>query len=195
VIAGLRGVVDDAGPDYLLVDVGGVVFQVFAPSSTLMNASSPGSAVRLHTHLQMREDAVTLYGFATRAELQLFQLLIGVTGVGPRIALALLSAIPPEQLLGAIASEDTARLSSVSGVGKRIAGRIVLELKGKVGQVGPGVAGPAASATVSQLLAALTSLGYSNAEAAEAVRSIPDVGAIDLENGVREALRVLSSQR
>ena len=194
-IPGLRGVVDEIGPDFVLVNVGGVVFQTFAPSSTLAEVTGPGSSISLHTHLQMREDGVTLYGFATRAELQMFQLLIGVTGVGPRIALALLSAIPAEQLLMVIASEDTARLSSVTGVGKRIAGRIVLELKGKVGQVGVGALAPAASATTSQLLAALTTLGYSSVEAAEAVRSIPNLGAMELEDGLREALRVLSAQK
>jgi Holliday junction DNA helicase RuvA len=118
-----------------------------------------------------------------------------VSGVGPRIALALLSAIPAEELMMAIAAEDTARLSSVSGVGKRIAGRIVLELKGKVGQVGGAAASPAATATASQLLAVLTSLGYSTVEAAEAVRSVPNLGTLDLEDGLREALRALSAQR
>lgn len=194
-IAGLRGIVDEIGPDFVLVNVGGVVFQVFASSSTLAEVTDPGLAISLHTHMQMREDAVTLYGFATRAERQVFQLLIGVTGVGPRIALALLSAIPADQLLAVIASEDTARLSSVTGVGKRIAGRIVLELKGKVGQIGAGVLAPAASAKTSQLLAALTTLGYSSAEAVEAVRSIPNLGAMELEDGLREALRVLSAQK
>lgn len=194
-IAGLRGIVEEIGPDFVLVNVGGVVFRLFAPSSTLSGVTAPGSPISLHTHMQMREDAVTLYGFATREELQVFQLLIGVTGVGPRIGLALLSAIPSEQLLAVIASEDTARLSSVTGVGKRIAGRIVLELKGKVGQIGVGVLAPAASATTSQLLAALTTLGYSSAEAAEAVRSIPNLGAMDLEDGLREALRALSAQK
>ena len=194
-IAGLRGIVDEVGPDFVLVNVGGIVFQVFASSSTLAEVTGSGLAISLHTHMQVREDGVTLFGFATRAERQEFQLLIGVTGVGPRIALALLSAFPAEQLLAVIASEDAARLSSVTGVGKRIAGRIVLELKSKVGQIGAGVLPPAASAATSQLLAALTTLGYSSAEAAEAVRSIPNLGAMELEDGLREALRVLSAQK
>jgi Holliday junction DNA helicase RuvA len=172
-----------------------VVYRAFCPASTLSGSAGAGSQVSLLTHLQVREDGWTLYGFATRAELQLFQLLIGVSGVGPRIALALLSAMPGEDLLMAIASEDTVRLSSVAGVGKRIAGRIVLELKGKVGQIGAAVASPATSASASQLLIALTSLGYGTAEAAEAVRSVPNLGTMDLEEGLREALRALSSQR
>ena len=99
-IAGLRGVVDETGPDFVLVNVGGVVFQVFAPSSTLAEVTGPGSTISLHTHMQMREDGVTLYGFATRAELQEFQLLIGVTGVGPRIALALPLGDPSRAVAG-----------------------------------------------------------------------------------------------
>ncbi len=195
-IAGLRGELDEVGPDYLLVNVGGVVFQVFASSSTLAGATTSGSpAISLHTHLQVREDALTLFGFTSRTELHVFQLLIGVTGVGPRIALALLSAIPAEQLLGVISSEDAARLSSVTGVGKRIAARIVLELKGKVGQVAAGPLPMASSATTTQLLAALTTLGYSGGEAADAVRSIPNLESLDLEEGLREALRVLSSHK
>ena len=122
-----------SGPDYLLVDVGGVVYQVFSPSSTLYSVGEVGSPVSLLTHLQVRDDGFTLFGFATRAELQLFQLLIAVTSVGPRIALALLSAMSVDDLAAAIESEDTVRLSSVTGVGKRIAARIALELKGKVG--------------------------------------------------------------
>jgi Holliday junction DNA helicase RuvA len=195
VIAGLRGSVVEIGADYLLVDVGGVVFQAFCPSSTLSGTAGVDSQVSLLTHLQVREDGMTLYGFATRSELRLFQLLTGVSGVGPRIALALLSAIPGEELLMAIAAEDTVRLSSVTGVGKRIAGRIVLELKGKVGQVGAAAPSPSTAASAGQLLAALTSLGYNTAEAAEAVRSVPNLGTLDLEDGLREALRVLASQR
>ncbi|HEX9015798.1 MAG TPA: Holliday junction branch migration protein RuvA [Chloroflexota bacterium] len=194
-IAGLKGTVEEIGADYLHVNVGGVVFRAFCPSSTLGTVEAEDSQVNLYTHLQVRDDGMTLFGFATRPELQLFQLLIAVSGVGPRIALALLSAISPDELLLAIAAEDTGRLSSVSGIGKRIAGRIVLELKGKVGQVGAGAPAPAASATASQLLAALTSLGYSSAEAADAVRTLPNLGSMELEDGLREALRALAARR
>ncbi len=194
-IAGLRGFVEEVGPDYLHVNVGGVVFQAYCPGSTLASTGGPGTEVRIHTYLQVREDGMTLFGFASRSELQIFQLLIGVGGVGPRIALALLSAMTTDELMLAIASEDAGRHSSVSGIGKRIAGRIILELKGKVGLVGAGISSPGNSATASHLLEALTSLGYSSAEAAEAVRSIPNLGTMDLEGGLREALRALAAQR
>ncbi len=194
-IAGLRGLVEEVGPDYLLVNVGGVVYQVFCSSSSLSSAASPGSSVSLHTHLQMREDGVALYGFALKGELRMFQMLLTVSGVGPRSALALLSSMPVDELATAIATEDTARLSTVTGIGKRTAARIALELKGKVGQVEPAGATSTSSGTATQLLAALTALGYTGAEAASAVRSIPNLTTMELEDGLREALRVLSSAK
>lgn len=194
-IAGLRGIVEEVGPDWLLVNVSGVVFQVFTASSTLSSVGQPGTSVALHTHLQMREDGVTLFGFATRAELQSFQLLLTVTGVGPRSALAILSAMSVDDLAAAIASEDVVMLSSVQGVGKRTAARIALELKGKIDRMVPAGVGAAGVGNSAQLLAALTSLGYSSSEAASALRSAPHLAAMDLEDGLREALRLLSSNR
>lgn len=194
-IAGLRGVVEESASDHLLVNVGGVIYRVFASSATLSAASSPGAPVSLHTHFQLREDGATLYGFSSRPELRMFQLLLTVTSVGPRSALALLSAMSIDDLVTAIASEDLARLSSVTGIGKRTAARIALELKGKVGQLEAGGFPIIGSANSGQLLAALTALGYSNSEAATAVRSIPNLAALGLEEGLREALRVLSSDR
>lgn len=193
-IAGLRGTVDDVGPDWLTVNVGGVVYRVFAASSTLSALPAPGAPVGLHTHLQMREDGLTLYGFAGKAELRTFQLLLSVNGVGPRSALALLSAMPVDSLALAIAAEDVARLSSVPGIGKRTAARIALELKGKLGQLETGSPTSPTSATAAQLVAALTSLGYTGAEAASAVRSVPNLAVLDLEEALREALRVISSR-
>lgn len=194
-IAGLRGLVEEVGSDWLLVNVGGVVYQVYASSSTLSNLPPVGLSVYLHTHLQVREDGLTLFGFVSRDELRLFQLLLTVSGVGPRSALALLSAIPVDNLVVAIASEDTARLSSVTGIGKRTAARIALELKSKVGQVEAGALASSASGVATQLLAALTSLGYSNTEAASAVRSLPNLSSLSLEDALRETLRALSSER
>ncbi len=193
-IAGLHGTVEEVGVDFLLVNVGGVVYQTYASSATLSSVTGRGVAVHLHTHLQVREDGITLFGFASREELRMFQLLVTVSGVGPKIALALLSAMSVEDLVSAIASEDTARLSTVTGVGKRTAARIALELKSKVGQaqVAALAASPGSSA---QLLEALTGLGYSSAEAAAAVRAIPNLQGMELEDALREALRWLSSAR
>ncbi len=194
-IAGLRGLVEEVGGDWLLVNVGGVVYQVFAPSSTLSAAAGSGVPISLHTHLQMREDGITLYGFATRAELHMFQLLIGVSGVGPRSALVLLSTMSVDDLAAAIANEDTVRLSSAPGVGKRTAARIALELKGKLGQFEMPAHAPGTTAVTAQLVAALTGLGYSSSEAASAVRLIPNLAGMELETALREALRVLASRQ
>lgn len=194
-IAGLRGQVEEVGSDWLLVNVGGVVYRVFAATSTLASVSGPGAAVSLHTHMQVRDDAITLYGFARKPELRMFQMLLAVSGVGPRSALAMLSAIPLDDLAAAIASEDLARLSSVPGVGKRTAARIALELKGKVGVDVAGAAPVPASRVAPQLLAALMSLGYSNAEATTAIQSVADLEALDLEEALRSALRALAGDR
>jgi holliday junction DNA helicase RuvA len=194
VIAGIKGIIEDVEPDALLVDVGGVVLRVFTPSSTSNGLSGPGDSVSLHTHLQMKEDGVSLFGFGSKQELRIFQLLLTVTGVGPRIALALLSSMGVDDLVLAIVSEEIARLSSVPGVGKRIAGRIALELKPKVGQVEISqTAGEATSA--SEMLAALTALGYNPSEASSAIRAIPRLSGMSLEEGVREALKALSGRR
>ncbi|MGI5836489.1 MAG: Holliday junction branch migration protein RuvA [Chloroflexota bacterium] len=194
-IAGLSGLVEGVGPDWLLVNVGGIVYQVYTSSSTLSNLPPTGRHINLHTHLLVREDALTLFGFVNRDELRLFQLLLSVSGVGPRSALSLLSAIPVDDLVVAIASEDTARLSSVTGIGKRTAARIALELKGKVGQAEAGASAASNSGVAMQLLAALTSLGYSNAEAAAAVRSIQNLSSLTLEDALREALRNMASEK
>ena len=194
-IAGLRGVVEQIESDALLVNVGGVVFRVFTASSTLSGLSGSGGPVRLHTHLHVKDDAMLLYGFGTRQELRMFQLLVSVTGVGPRSALALLSSMSIDELVLAIASEETGRLSAAPGVGKRIAGRISLELKSKVGQIEGVEALSGNTASVGELMAALTALGYSGPEAGAAIRSVPNLSSMNLEDGLREALRVLSARQ
>jgi holliday junction DNA helicase RuvA len=194
-IAGVRGVVEEMEADAVLIDVGGVVLRVFTPSSTSSGIPGPGSPVRLHTHFQVKEDGVSLFGFSSKQELRMFQLLLTVSGVGPRIALALLSSMSVDELVLAIVSEETARLSSVPGVGKRIAGRIALELKPKVGQVEISQAAPGDATSASELLAALTALGYSSSEAGTAIRALPALSGMKLEDGLREALKVLSGRR
>jgi holliday junction DNA helicase RuvA len=194
-IAGVRGVVEEMEADAVLIDIGGIVLRVYAPTSTLSGVSGPGSSVSLHAHLQLKEDGVTLFGFASKQELKMFSMLLTVSGVGPRIALALLSSMSVDDLTLAIVSEETARLSSVPGVGKRIAGRIALELKPKVGQVEIAPSGTGETTSASELLAALTALGYSPAEASSAIRSIPRLTTMSLEDGMREALKALSARR
>jgi len=182
-IARLNGTVLERGPDWLIVDVGGVGFLVYGPSGTLARARS-GSEVVLHTHLAVREDGMTLYGFATAEEQRLFQTLLGVSGVGPKAALALLSVMTVDELSYAIASGNAAALARAPGVGQKLANRIVLELRDKLVAAAP-VALPDAG---SEIVAALVGLGYSQAEALEAVAKSELPPDAPVEEKVRLAL-------
>ncbi|MFO8143294.1 MAG: Holliday junction branch migration protein RuvA, partial [Dehalococcoidales bacterium] len=167
---------------------GGVGFQVYTPTSTLSSLGGIGSEVTLHTRLYLREDSVSLYGFASADELRLFQTLLGVSGLGPRLALAMLSAMDLEQLTTAISTGNTGLLTSIPGVGKKVAERIILELKDKV--AAQWVTGKAVQLVEgnSDVLDALISLGYSSSEASRAVASIQSSRDKSLEERVKEAL-------
>jgi len=184
VIAGIEGILKSRGDDWVIIDVGGVRFRLQAPTSTLSILGSVGEKVQLHTHLQVREDSLALYGFASAEELKLFELLISVSGIGPKVALALLSALSPERFELAIASSNDALLSSISGVGKKTAARIVLELKGKFEQASKESPYPH-----EDVRAALLSLGYSAAEATSAIAALPDSPDLTLEDKIRVALQ------
>jgi holliday junction DNA helicase RuvA len=185
-IASLRGRLEAVGSDWAIVEVSGVGFQVFAPTSTLSTFGQPGAQVLLFTHLHVREDVLALYGFRTFEELSLFQTLIGVSGIGPKLALSMLSAMRVDQLTAAIASGDADMLTTVPGVGKKIAGRLVLELKDKIGN-GAALTPLQTSQGNADAVGALTALGYSVAEATRAVASLPDT-EMSLEEKVTLAL-------
>jgi Holliday junction DNA helicase RuvA len=157
------------------------------PTSTLSTLGAIGEEVELHTQLQLREDNVTLYGFATPEELVLFQTLNTVSGVGPKLALAMLSAMSAEKLTMAIASGSAELLSEVPGIGKKMASRLILELKGKL------AAGAPAPAELTEenadVLAVLTSLGYSVREATRAIAALPQDKKLSLEAKVKLALQ------
>jgi Holliday junction DNA helicase RuvA len=150
-----------------------------------------GDSIELRTHLAVREDALTLYGFSSDAELQLFQLLLGVNGVGPRVALSLLSFDQPSVLYKAIANEDTAYLSRVPGVGKVTAGRIVFDLKRKLPDTIPGT-GLSADSTDRDAIDALEALGYSTSEAREGLAAVEGRSGLSVEERVYAALQQLS---
>jgi Holliday junction DNA helicase RuvA len=191
-IASIHGVLEARRADQAIVRVGGFSLRIFAPSSTLGRLGEPGSEVRLYTHFQVREDGMALYGFSAEAERDAFEQLLGISGVGPRVALALLGNMDAQTLYQAIADEDLQRLSLAPGVGKKLAGRLVLELKGKLpslagmGSIGVPVAGGSIQAEV---LEALMGLGYSTAEAQAALRKIPQDRSMTLEEQVTFALR------
>lgn len=183
----------------LLVDVGGVGYEVSAPVGARGRARSDGPEhVVLFVHTHVREDAFDLFGFASEEERKVFRLLIGVPNVGPRTALGVLSAIPFDELARAVESGDVARLTRVPGIGKKTAERLVLELKEKLPAAGLKSAGPApgrspASDDTRKLQFALTNMGYRAAEAERAVKALGDrVGKLPLAELLRDALAVLN---
>jgi|FLYL01.1.fsa_nt_gi Holliday junction DNA helicase RuvA len=191
-IARLTGTIAGRGPDHLVVDVNGVGYLVFVPAGLVARAL-PDSSVTLYTHMVVREDSLTLYGFAEAHEERLFETLLGVSGVGPKAALALLSALSADELAGAIAAGNAAALARAPGVGKKLASRIVLELREKMGAAG---AAPAAAGVESEeVAAALMALGYSQAEANEAVARADLETAGTLEEKVRLALGYFARAR
>ncbi len=200
-IAHLRGKIFEKHPNRIVVDVNGVGYDVFVPLSTFYGLGDPGDDIALRIHTHVREDALTLYGFATLLEQELFERLIGVSGIGPKVALAVLSGIEPQELIRAIERSDLARLTAIPGVGKKTSERIVLELKDRLprAQVAAAAAGVAASEAAvvrDDVLSALVNLGYHRPLAEKAVDaalktlgSSPDAG---FERMLKQALRELA---
>lgn len=192
-IASLRGNLLAVGTDYAIVEAGGVGYQIWAPRGVLGQLPEIGQEARLHTYLLVREDALLLYGFATTDERSFFELLLTVSGVGPKVALSLMSAIPLDQIQIAIATENAAMLGQVPGIGKKTAARLILELKAKVnlGAVAPVLAAatPTTSRVNVEVQEVLQSLGYSAAEAQAAVAALPGDAPPEIEERIRLALR------
>ncbi len=186
-IATLRGEITQIEDNSLVVEMGGVGFRVFVPAPS-RSRLQVGEPVLLYTHLVVREDALSLYGFETQAERELFHMLLGVDGVGPKVSLAVLSTLTVEAVQRAVFSEDSDTLSRVPGVGKRTAQKIVLHLHGRL-KPGEGLAQVAAmSDQDGEVLAALTALGYSVVEAQTAIQSLPKDAPADVEERLRMAL-------
>ena len=187
-IVGLRGTLAAIGPDWVYVVVGGVTLQVWVPANAIAALGTIGATVSLHTLLRIRDEQPLLYGFPDEASSQLFTLLTGVSGVGPRLALALLSSLDAASLQLAVAAGDAAALAAAPGVGRRTANRIILELRGRVDEIeGQGIT-PATAAN-SEVLDALAALGYSASEARAAVDAIPDADDLTVEERIRLALQ------
>lgn len=187
-IVGLRGTLAAIGPDWVHVSVGGITLQVWVPANAIASLGTVGEIVSLHTLLRIRDEQPVLYGFTDEASSQLFTLLNGVSGVGPRLALALLSSLDPASLQLAVASGDASALAAAPGVGRRTANRIILELRGKVDEIEGQVIAPA-TAVNGEVLDALAALGYSASEAKAAVDAIPDVDDLTVEERIRLALQ------
>ncbi len=187
-IISVRGVLEAVGPDWVHLQMGGVTLQVSVPAAAIGELGPIGGQAHLHTHLRLRDEQPVLYGFPNPASLALFLMLTGVSGVGPRLALALLSGLGAPRLHEAIATGDVTALVSAPGVGRRTAGRIVLELRGKLEAGEVGIA-PLTAADDTDVIAALTALGYSPNEARQAVGNTDRTPDLTLEDRVRLALQ------
>jgi Holliday junction DNA helicase RuvA len=193
-IAAVEGILASKGNNSVIIKAGAVSFLISVPGSTLSRLGHPGNTVFLHTHLYVREDNISLYGFSSPHELSLFEQLITVSGIGPKVALALLTTLNAEQIVSAILGSNADLLSQVPGIGKKTAGRIILDLKSKLEKGWEGEIIPAISQGDSDAVAALTGLGYSIREATQALSSIPQTDGMTLEEKVRQALQRLSSK-
>jgi Holliday junction DNA helicase RuvA len=192
-IASLRGTLLHIGVDHAVIEAAGVGYLIYAPRNVLGALGALGEAVFVYTTLIVREDAMTLYGFSTMEQRTLFETLIGVTGVGPKVGMSLLGSASPEELRLAVAQSDITRLSRVPGIGKKTAERLVLELRGKLDLKGLPSGGtalpPAAAAANNELAELLVSLGYTPAEASAAIAALPTDAPDTLEDRLRLALR------
>jgi len=186
-IARLSGTVWRIGEDYVVVRIGGVGLHVRAPASVLAQLDSVGQPVELFTHLHVRENELALFGFLTEEELTLFKLLLSISGVGPKVAMALLGTVSPDALRQAVVQEEPGLLSRVPGIGPKTARAIIFHLKDKIIPTGVETA-PLLSDTDAEVIAALTALGFSLVEAQAALQSLPRDDEFPVEERVRQAL-------
>jgi Holliday junction DNA helicase RuvA len=196
VIAYLRGRLLDKQPNRLIVDVQGVGYEVHVPLSTFYEAGDTGSDISLRIHTHVREETLSLFGFGTARELEIFERLIAVSGIGPKVALAVLSGIEPAELVRAVRANDLGRLTRIPGIGKKTAERIVLELKDRLPAIVEAEPPEGTSSEGDQLrtdvLSALMNLGYHRPLAEKAVDSAVPAGDGSFENTLKQALRELA---
>lgn len=189
-IGRLRGTLLEKSPPTVLIDVGGVGYEVDVPMSTFYDLPEAGAHVVLLTEFIVREDAQTLYGFLTAAERETFRQLIRISGVGARTALSVLSGLSVAEFASAIASQEVGRLIKIPGIGRKTAERLLLELKGKLGAVSaPPASAPPGDTSSDDVLRALVSLGYSDREANAAIRKLEP--GLSVTDGIRQALKHL----
>ncbi|BBP03343.1 Holliday junction ATP-dependent DNA helicase RuvA [Sulfuriferula plumbiphila] len=189
-IGRITGTLIEKHPPQVVVDVHGMGYEIDVPMSTFYNLPAIGERVALHTHLVVREDAQLLYGFGSEAERATFRQLIRITGVGAKMALAVLSGMNANELAQAVAMQETGRLTKIPGIGKKTAERLLLELKGRLADALPGAGQGGVAAAGGDVLNALLALGYNEREAVHAVRQL--AAATGVEDGIRQALKLLS---
>ena len=189
-IGRLSGLLVEKTPPQLLLEVGGVGYELDVPMSTFYNLPAAGERVTLLTHFVVREDAQSLYGFLTQAERAAFRELVRISGVGPRTALAILSGLSVDDLAAAVSRQESGRLVKVPGIGKKTAERLLLELRGKLApELAPPAAAPA-DAAQADIVQALLALGYNEREAGQALKGLP--AGVGVSEGIKLALKALS---
>lgn len=196
----IKGIVADIEETYLVLDNHGIGYRIFTPASVLERYVRVGEEIKLHTYMNVREDAMLLYGFLTSDDLHLFELLLGVSGVGPKAGLGILSALSADELRFAVLSDDVTAISKAPGIGKKTAQKLILELKDKMSledafekKLAHGQDVPAAAGTdeSSEAVMALTALGYASSDALRAVRAVEGHETMDVETLLKAALKNL----
>ena len=198
-IAYISGALVSAGENYIVIDNHGMGYRIFVSGKFLEHIPAYGTQIKIYTHMYIREDELTLYGFHSEEELSVFRILIGISGVGPKVAMAILTALTIQELQLAVISEDAKTISKANGVGAKGASRIILELKDKLKM--EDMMDAAYEQSIVQdtqdlnaardAILALVNLGYSNSEAALAVKKIGDTSQMDIESILKEALKKL----
>ena len=191
-LAYIKGELAAVSEDTVVVETNGIGYELFAPATAIMNLPAVGSEIKIYTYLYVREDAVQLFGFITRDELEVFKLLITVSGIGPKGALAILSKVTPDELRIAVATDDVKAISAAQGIGAKTAGKLIIELKDKLkvkdvtapGKVVESLAGVDAADVKMDVI-----LGYSSTEASRAVRQVEGAGGMDADTLLSAALR------
>lgn len=200
-IAFLKGEIADMTESSIVLDVNGIGYEVLVPGQLLSMLEGIGQELKLYTYMQVREDAIVLFGFLTRDDLQMFKMLIGVNGVGPKAGLSIMSALGADDLRFAILADDAKRLAKTPGIGGKTAQKIILELKDKLDledafekklasdKILPEVSAAAGSEVIQDAVQALVALGYGSTEALKAVRSVKPTEDMDVEMVLKEALK------
>lgn len=186
-ISAIQGKIEWRNPESVVITVSGISFMVLIPSSIPDSALRPGANIKLFTYLHFRENIIALYGFLNRHDEELFRILISVSGIGPKSALSIISALKPEKLIQAVSTGNAEILVRVPGIGKKTAGRLLLELKDKLARAGTEF--PGVSEESADVVAALTNLGFSTSEAMAAVSSQGETEGLTMEEKVKLALR------
>ena len=195
-IASLKGAVLSKKPEGIIVDVGGIGYHVSIPLCSLGDIPEPGEDVFLHTYTHVREDALQLFGFLSEEEKKVFTSLLGISGIGPKLGLAILSGMPVTRFVESVQNEDVALLSTIPGLGKKTAARLILELKGKLPSLETEETGTAGAGSASEdAISALVNLGYKKPSAEKAVSEAVNKGADSVEGIIREALKYLTGKK